>query len=418
MEIGYCRRCNIPLRDKRCEICGSYPLSLRFHELGDIRPASHYEMDILLSLIPFREVKNYLRRRIVLLAKQPGLDYRKDIFVDGFKFGVLEYIKDGRWRWRFVPTGKGVALIHHLTSHVDFEMRAKGHMKGKKIDRKIDKDWEIVKLGNCVAIAVKERKGVKIKDVYCRKIMERKRSTLKDAVRGNTKFLERIEREAVEMIIKSKARYVAFSGGKDSEVALYLSYLAGVKKAVFLNTGMEFPETVRFVYNFVDFLDMELIELSPQKSFWDLVEEMGIPTKDRRWCTKYLKLEQLKKLQGVIVDGLRKYESLRRLHSPSTRKIGNLRTIYPIFNWLSLDVWLYIHSKGLPYNPLYDMGFERLGCYMCPAMLNAEFHRVKVTHPELFKRWYEYLRKIGYTHEEIMDGNWRWKEPPPKLKEL
>ncbi len=418
MEIGYCPRCNIPLRGKRCDICNAHPYSLRFHELGDIRPASKYERGLLSKLIPFKEIRSYISRRIILLARQPGLDYRKDVFLDGFKFGTLEYIKSQKWRWRFVPTGKGAALIYGLTSHIDFELRGKGHMKGKKIEKEVSGDWAIIKINACTGVAVKEERGAKIKDVYCGRIATKKRSDMRNAVQGNRFFLEKIEKEAVEKIKRSHANYVAFSGGKDSEVALYLAHLAGVKKAVYLNTGLEFPETQRFVYNFADFLGVELIELSPPKSFWEVVDERGIPTKDRRWCTKYLKLQQLRNLRGVIVDGMRKYESLRRMHAPSTRRIGGLRTVYPLFNWLSLDVWLYIHYRGLPYNPLYDMGFERLGCYTCPSMLNAEFHRMKKTHPQLFRRWFEYLKKQGYGEEEIMDGKWRWNNLPPKLREV
>ncbi len=418
MEIGYCHHCNIPLRGKRCDVCGSYPAALRFHELGDIRPASKFEMRVLLSLIPQVEMRNYIRRRLVLLSRQPGLDYRKDVFLDGFKFGTLEYVKDGRWRWRFIPSGKGAALINLVTSHVDFEMRARGHIKGKKIQRDLSGDWEIVKIGPCTGVAVKSAEGAKIKDVYCGKIVTKRRSSMKNAVQGNLGFLRRMEKESVEKIKRSHANYAAFSGGKDSEVALYLAYLAGVRKAVYLNTGLEFPETERFVYNFADFLGVEVIELKPSKSFWEVVEKRGIPTKERRWCTSYLKLEQLKKLHGVIVDGMRKYESLRRMHAPSTRRIGNLRTVYPIFNWLSLDVWLYIHYHGLPYNPLYDMGYERLGCYICPSMLNAEFHILRKTHPELYAKWYDYLLQHGYSQKDIIDGKWRWSELPPKLREL
>mgnify|MGYP000312396717 CR=1 FL=1 len=249
MDIGYCQKCNIPIRGESCGICHSSPSSLKFHDFGDIRPALSYERKILLSLIPYKEMKSYLRRRLILLSKQPGLDYRKDVFLDGFKFGTLEYIKDIRWRWRFIPTGKGAALIYHVSKVYDLEIQPRGHMKGKKINKEIDCDWKIAKIGKCVGSVVREEKG---------------------------------------------SKNVAFSGGKDSEVVLYLAHLAGVERAVYLNTGLEFPETERFVYNFADFLGVELIELRPSNSFWDFVKEKGIPTKDRRWCTKYLKLEQLK----------------------------------------------------------------------------------------------------------------------------
>ena len=233
---------------------------------------------------------------------------------------------------------------------------------------------------------------------------------------ANISFLQNLEKRAISFIKKYHPHYASFSGGKDSEVTVYLSKKAGIKKVIFFNTGLEFPETERFVKKFADMMDVELMEFHAPHNFWDVVESKGIPTKDNRWCTKMLKLENLKKLRGTVVDGTRRYESFARMTSPSEKKIGSVRMIHPMIDWLALDVWLFLRWKGLPYNPLYDMEYERIGCFMCPAMLNAEFHNLKRTHPELFRRWYNFLRGKGFTHEEIMNGIWRWKNIPAKLK--
>ena len=408
----------MPILGERCDICGKRGKDLYFHDLGDIRPAMKEEREKLEKLIPFKEVRSYLKKRLILVAKQPGLDYRKDVYVDGFKIGIMEYIKDEKWRWRFIPTGKGANLFYHLTLYEDFKIDVGGYLKGKKIKKKLEKEWAIFRKENCIGIAVNRGDFIKIHDVFCRKTVPKKASTLETAVEANRKTLSSMERKAVEYLIKKSPDYVAFSGGKDSEVSLYLASLAGVKKAVFVNTGFEFPETERFVRRFSDYIGVDLVELKPKDDFWKIAMKSGIPTKDNRWCTKYLKINPLKSLSGTIVDGMRKYESMRRMHAPETRKLGNLRTIYPIFDWLALQVWLYIYYHNLPYNPLYDMGYERLGCYMCPSMLNAEFHNLKRTHPQLFKRWYDYLRERGFSKDDIMDGRWRWKILPPKMREI
>ncbi len=418
MEIRYCPRCNVPLRGKVCNICGSRGKTLRFHDIGDIRPASNYEVEILERLIPAKEVKNYIKNRVILLSKQPGLDYRKDVFVDGFKIGIMEYVKDEKWRWKFIPTGKGAALFYTLTGDVEFNLKVKGHLKGKRINRDINGDWGIFSSGNCIGVAVKERKGTKVKDMYCRKVKPSRRSSIENVVHANIEFLEDIERRVLERLKKVKPDYAAFSGGKDSEVALYLASEVGVKKAIYANTGLEFPETERFAYNFAEYLGIELIEIKPKEDFWEMVEKNGIPTKDRRWCTQKLKLEGLKKFKGTIVDGTRKYESWGRMLKPRESKLGNLRVVYPILEWLALDIWTFLTWKNLPYNPLYDMGYERIGCFMCPSMLNSEFHNLKRTHPQLFKKWYNFLKSKGYSHEEIMDGIWRWSNVPSKIKNI
>lgn len=40
--------------------------------------------------------------------------------------------------------------------------------------------------------------------------------------------------------------------------------------------------------------------------------------------------------------------------------------VYPIYRWGDNDVWNYIRDNKLPYNPLYDKGFYRIGCIGCP----------------------------------------------------
>ncbi len=42
------------------------------------------------------------------------------------------------------------------------------------------------------------------------------------------------------------------------------------------------------------------------------------------------------------------------------------RICNPIVDWRDSDVWEYIRSERLEINPLYDMGFYRVGCLGCP----------------------------------------------------
>lgn len=38
----------------------------------------------------------------------------------------------------------------------------------------------------------------------------------------------------------------------------------------------------------------------------------------------------------------------------------------PIIDWTTHDVWDFIHSEKLEVNPLYQCGFDRVGCIGCP----------------------------------------------------
>ena len=71
---------------------------------------------------------------------------------------------------------------------------------------------------------------------------------------------------------------VAFSGGKDSEVVLHLclQVMSNVP-VVFNNTGVEYPQTVKFVAELQESWSLNLVVTHPEKSFWDCMEQYGFP---------------------------------------------------------------------------------------------------------------------------------------------
>ena len=82
--------------------------------------------------------------------------------------------------------------------------------------------------------------------------------------------------------------------------------------------------------------------------------------------------------------------------------------VHPIIDWSSGDVWEYIKSNNLPYCSLYNEGFTRLGCVLCP-MQTARQTQVELRRfPKLAGAWkracYRYWEKQG-------EGVKRWSTP-------
>ena len=98
------------------------------------------------------------------------------------------------------------------------------------------------------------------------------------AVEKNRYHLKNLERNAIRSIrhhIHDRpTANVSFSGGKDSTAILHLARKAGVTKAFFIDTGIEFPETVEFVRS----QGVEVIQKAGD--FWQAVEKAG-PTGKR-----------------------------------------------------------------------------------------------------------------------------------------
>jgi phosphoadenosine phosphosulfate reductase len=171
--------------------------------------------------------------------------------------------------------------------------------------------------------------------------------------------------------------YVAFSGGKDSCVVKDLVKRAGVKADYHYNlTTVDPPELVYFIRE--HHADVEVHK--PAKSMWQLIIEKGLPTRHVRYCCEYLKEHGGK--GRTVITGVRWEESSARSQRPmyfdftSGKKSKKVikHILNPIIDWTLLDVWTYLEDYKVPYCMLYDEGFDRLGCVLCP--LAATGHRL------------------------------------------
>jgi len=67
-------------------------------------------------------------------------------------------------------------------------------------------------------------------------------------------------------------------------------------------------------------------------------------------------------------------------------------------------------------NPLYFMGLDRIGCWLCPACELAEFKLIENIHPELWIKWerelYSWAKQKGLPNEWVKYGLWRWQKIP------
>ncbi|MCC7464353.1 MAG: phosphoadenylyl-sulfate reductase, partial [Gammaproteobacteria bacterium] len=42
-----------------------------------------------------------------------------------------------------------------------------------------------------------------------------------------------------------------------------------------------------------------------------------------------------------------------------------MHKVSPLLAWTHEEIWEYVRSHGLPYNPLHDMGYPSIGCAPC-----------------------------------------------------
>src|SRR5690606_19834891 len=113
---------------------------------------------------------------------------------------------------------------------------------------------------------------------------------------------------------------MSFSGGKDSLASLILAQkLVPRIEVLFINTGLEFPETVQYVRELCSAQKLRLHEIRADSDFFEQVKSFGPPAKDYRWCCKSNKLGPMTAYLArqyprgcVTIEGRRIYESFNR----------------------------------------------------------------------------------------------------------
>ena len=435
-QLYWCPVCNIPLLAKTCA-CKTESIKIDLQQPYDVRPALKGDYELIRTLIQERFGEKVTLPNILVLNKAGGMDRNDLIIANGVRFAWLSFDQSRRrfsldieaeaLPWLIGKADRGIVRLEDAAVSVP-----EGRLGGKKIAVKpqaIDDGVVIVRYKSKYGTGILKGESLKIKELGAvEPAKQLPNPTWNDAVAKNAFHLKNMERTAVREIRQNLSLKptinCSFSGGKDSTAVWHIAQKAGVEKAFFIDTGLEFPETIEFVKS----QNVEFI--SKAGNFWQAVEKAGPPAKDHRWCCKLLKLNPLKVHlnetgECLTVQGNRWYESWNRAELEAVTQNPNnplQLNISPIRSWRALDVFFYLWLKEVPYNPLYEMGYERIGCYLCPAMLEAEQENMHKTHPEMAKRWDDFLNRWaserGLPEEFISWGLWRWKELPPKMKEL
>jgi len=195
---------------------------------------------------------------------------------------------------------------------------------------------------------------------------------------------------------------VGWSGGKDSTVVLDLCVrLYGNDiPVVFCDTRIEFPETYEFIEKMRKFYNLKNFHVTkPVRSFFeDLNARKGGLWSMAKWrpcCNNLKKIPLLNWMEEhgikISISGTRKEESVkRRTYSLiSEVSMGKRKILFgnPILDWSEEDVWNYHRRYNLPYNRIYDMGYDRCGCWACPCPNKAIDHYsiLAKNHPKFYK---------------------------------
>lgn len=244
-----------------------------------------------------------------------------------------------------------------------------------------------------------EPDGYPLRFVDVPAMVEKNRDIMEQLVQDTIK---KIYNTFVEYKNKVDVFYVAFSGGKDSVVALDLVQRAlphNEFKVLFGDTRMEFPDTYDVVEQIREFCALEKIDFLEAKSDLSPIDSwriFGPPAQTMRWCCSVHKTApQIIKLReytnnshfrGMAFTGIRGDESVSRSEYDDVslgEKIRGQYSCHPILEWNSAELFNYIYSENLVINEAYKKGNSRAGCLVCPmaAYKNMYFKEVCYREP-------------------------------------
>ena len=281
-----------------------------------------------------------------------------------------------------------------------------------------------------------------------RTYLDRAKPRLREKIEHSIDLIRKGEALALKYD-KENGYFLAFSGGKDSQCLLHLAQMGGVKfKANMSLTSIDPPSVIRFVRHHYP----EVVLHSPKESIYSLaVKRKILPTMRVRWCCADLK--ESSSAGKVTLTGVRAAESVRRskrnevevsnkkysgdidgfyewskeqigkkhikinedefsmTSDNEVRCIGGRDTIIinPIFTWSEKDVWDFLNDVcQVPHCELYDEGFHRIGCILCP-MSSPRQKQIEIKrYPHVKKNWIKAIKEIrnvgGYFRANIYGG--------------
>ena len=465
-HLRWCGECNLPILERKdCPVCGSETEEVILTPPADSRPAFDQDIERIRNILDDTYGEGSGKAvlpdgHIVILNKVPGLDRMEEVVCDGIVVATMRFdLGDG---WKGILRMQGAMRLKNIVSKgfvvcddgaVKYVQDSKNLMAPGVISVHPDvasgdevviitKDGTIIAAGSArmSASEMVGGRGMAVKPRWYKpedKLERKQKHTWDEVVDANTEVINKRVSEAVGFIKNTIERnqlpaIVSFSGGKDSQATLLLTLDAGLKLPIlFIDTGLEFDETVQFVHDTVTRHGLELIEeKAPSDAFFGNLVHFGPPAKDYRWCCKTNKLgPTVNAINKNFPDGVlsfigqRKYESEARNAKPRVWKNpwtpGQLGAS-PIQNWAAMHIWLYIFSKKEPFNVWYTRGLDRIGCFLCPASDLAEFDAIEGK-SERFTQWdnflHEYAKNNDLPPEWKKFGLWRWKNAPESMRE-
>lgn len=166
---------------------------------------------------------------------------------------------------------------------------------------------------------------------------------------------------------------IASSFGAEDVALIDLASQTGSSFPIFtLDTNFLFPETYALISQIEERYQLTVERVQPKLSPEEQAEHFGEALWKRHpdHCCGIRKIDPLKqRLQSpsAWITGIRREQSPTRANACKLEwddKFGLVK-LNPLADWTEGQVWAYIRSRRVPYNPLHDRSYPSIGCVHC-----------------------------------------------------
>ncbi len=162
---------------------------------------------------------------------------------------------------------------------------------------------------------------------------------------------------------------VTSSFGTTSAVLLHLvSRINPGYPIYFIDTGYHFDETLTYKKRLTRLLDLNVIDIHPDKERHKITEEKQLWSQDADKCCQINKVEPIEEVKAkhdVWMSGLIGFQNDHRNTLQIVDEKDEILKFYPLIDWNSSLVEEYIVGHGLPQHPLKEQGYHSVGCTHC-----------------------------------------------------
>ncbi len=252
---------------------------------------------------------------------------------------------------------------------------------------------------------------------------------------------------------------ISMSGGKDSLATRLVAIEKGIEHiAVFADTGNEHQIT----YDYLDYLRevtgpietvkadftrlfkvkqltiatkwvkdgvpaetrkraIKMLEKPTGNPFLDLcLYKTRFPSTRAAFCSQSLKQEPINDYISTLEydrlwswQGVRADESRNRRFLPQIEKLADdFLIVRPILEWNYKQVFNIAKRHGIKPNPLYKMGFSRVGCFPCINERKEEVRLIAENFPEEINRVREWERMVGQVSKRLKGTFFPYSKTP------